>query len=170
MIRKKRNAGFTLAEVMIAILLTAIVVTSVFGVCITAKQTSTRYDKKIVAKNAAQQVLAKLENYVAAANDSSASVLELSGPNQACGACGATSTWTLPIPSDVCGGCVHALASGAHTVTTLLPSKYQVSPYSMTMTYTVTDLNGGLACSGGDSTGKACARYKIVVAVSPVEP
>lgn len=131
------RAGFSLVEVMVAILLTAIIVTSVFAVAVTAQKSSGVFDRKVITNYAASQLLDRLRNYVTASTSGAGTDR---GPNGT----GAQS-WTLPGDSCTgCGGSPNCYALDAdeaclHDVTTMLPQTLRDPPYNMTMTYQVTD-------------------------------
>lgn len=109
-------AGFTLVEVMVAMLLTSIMVTSVFSVALTAKTGGGKGESKIKAGAGARQVAALLKNYVTAETGNS-STTDIPGP---CG--GATNNWSITCNGivDSCpggGSACYALAAGTHTLT-----------------------------------------------------
>ncbi len=115
--RAARNAsGFTLVEVMVAMLLTSIMVTSVFSVALTAKTGGSKGEGKIKAGAGARQISALLKNYVTA-ETGTASTTDIPGP---CG--GATNNWSITCNGivDSCpggGSSCYALAAGTHTLT-----------------------------------------------------
>lgn len=109
-------AGYTLVEVMVAMLLTSIMVTSVFSVALTAKTGGTKGDGKIKAGAGARQVAALLKNYVTA-ETGNASTTVIAGP-----CTGATNNWSMTCNGivDSCpggGSNCYALAPGTHTLT-----------------------------------------------------
>ena len=64
------NRGYTLVEVVVAMLLSAIMISAVFRVALTGStQTSSRGDCQVAAAQAAQALLQRLKNYVAAIAD-----------------------------------------------------------------------------------------------------
>jgi len=111
--------GFTLVEVMVAMLLTSIMVTSVFSVALTAKTGGGKGEAKIKAGAGARQVAALLKNYVTAETGT----VSTSGPNAIEGPCTtATNNWSITCNGivDSCpggGSSCYALAAGTHTLT-----------------------------------------------------
>lgn len=108
--------GFTLVEVMVAMLLTTIMVTSVFSVALTVKTGGTKGEGKIKAGAGARQVAALLKNYVTA-ETGAASTTDIPGPCS-----GATNNWSITCNGivDSCpggGSNCYALAPGTHTLT-----------------------------------------------------
>lgn len=149
--RTDRRAGYTLVEVVIATLLTAVMVTSVFSVALTSKQGGGKADRKLVASQAAKKMTAQLKNFVTGCSCDATS-----------GACGAdcglagflgptprpgVASWYLNDPNNAnlqnriydSRGDVWALASGVHNVTGpgALPAWFQNAPYNGYVTYSV---------------------------------
>jgi len=167
---RRLQSGFTLVEVVIAMLVAAVVVTSVFSVSLTARKASAFSDRKIAANYAAKRLSDMLKNYVAA---------DISTPGN-----GPNGNWCLP--GTVCTGCAAAPAGCALTScyaldmtsgctinataatsgsTTLIPAAFTAAPYNMTMTYTVKDENGSTGL-GSLST----ARPTVSITVNWTEP
>lgn len=113
----KGEDGYTLVETMIAMLLVAMIVTSVFSMVLTAKVGATKTGTQAKAHFYARQQMEKLKAYVSA---------DLS-------AAGPTASWRFP--GDSSG--TYALQAGNHVVTSNLPSTLQSQGW--TMSYTVTD-------------------------------
>jgi len=158
------RTGFSLVEMLVAILLTAIIVTATFSALLMTKANLGGSDMQMAASQAQQQILKALQNYQSAhitAPDAN------SGPNQtpvSSGTCGdgSHSTWCLASPyesgaacagtncpatslcnSNVCAASSYALAIGCgHNVTAWLPAVLQNAPYNGVMCYTVTDQSG----------------------------
>jgi prepilin-type N-terminal cleavage/methylation domain-containing protein len=154
------RSGFSLVEMLVAILLTAIIVTATFSALLLTKADLGGSDNQMTVSQAQQQLLRTLQNYQAASisgNDVN------SGPNQTglCGS-GSANTWCLTKPyesgvacsgsnclssslcsSNVCAGNSYALAIGCgHNVTAWLPATLQAAPFNGVMCYTVTDQSG----------------------------
>lgn len=155
------RSGFSLVEMLVAILLTAIIVTATFSALLLTKADLSSSDNQMSVSQAQQQLLQTLQNYQAA----SISLTDAnSGPNQ-----GGTNSWSLPTDTGApCSGtnCPAQCQSGAtltgcpsalagcdsnsyalqicciHNVTTMLPTALQNSPYNGIMCYTVTDQSG----------------------------
>ena len=126
---------------MIAMLLVAMIVTSIFGMVLTAKTGAKKSESQAKAHFYARQQMEKLKSYVSA---------DLTAP----GPRGATVT-TAPnnwlYPGDSSGN--YALAAGNHDVTSNLPASLR--SLGWTMSYTVTDTVCGT---------KVCKETKIDVA------
>jgi prepilin-type N-terminal cleavage/methylation domain-containing protein len=123
------DGGYTLVEVMVAMLLTSIMVTAVFSVTLTAKTGGAKGERKLMASAGASQVAAQLKNFVR--GDSVGVVIR--GPGT-----GANS-WSMTGGSivDSCGDC-YALTPGLHTLTGVLPAAFEAPPYNARVSYTVT--------------------------------
>lgn len=130
--------GFSLAEVMVGMLLAAIMVTAVFTVALTVKRGVSRSDNRSAANNAARLLLEELKNYQTA--DQTAGL----GPNAGAwsfpvGACAGE-----PIPPawavGYCAAASYALSEGcAHCATLRVPAALRSPPIRMTMLYRVTN-------------------------------
>ncbi|MCM2303241.1 MAG: prepilin-type N-terminal cleavage/methylation domain-containing protein [Elusimicrobia bacterium] len=110
------DAGYTLVEVMVAMLLTSIMVTSVFSVALTVKTGGNKGESKIKAAAGARMVAALLKNYVTAEAGTASTTL-IPGPCQ-----GAANNWSISCNGivDACpggGSNCYALAQGTHTLT-----------------------------------------------------
>lgn len=111
------DAGYTLVEVMVAMLLTSIMVTSVFSVALTVKTGGNKGESKIKAAAGARMVAALLKNYVTA-ETGAVSTTVIPGP-----CVGAANNWSISCNGivDACpgggGSDCYALAPGTHTLT-----------------------------------------------------
>lgn len=110
------DAGYTLVEVMVAMLLTSIMVTSVFSVALTVKTGGNKGEAKIKAAAGARMVAALLKNYVTAETGAASTTL-IPGP-----CAGAVNNWSISCNGivDACpggGSNCYALAQGTHTLT-----------------------------------------------------
>jgi len=123
--------GYTLLEVVVSILLTAVMVAAIMSVALSSKRGSVKTDRKIIANEASRQLAARLKGYVTA--DSAQSTV----PGPGLGAGG----WKLPGDSQS-----YALACGAHAVDNgvsgILPAWFAQAPYNATVAYTVTCVGG----------------------------
>lgn len=112
-------------------LLTSVMVTSVFSVALTAKTGGTKSDRKIKAAAGARQIAAVLKNFV---TGDPASTL-IAGPNA-----GGANKWSLDglgtIDDTSCVNC-YALAAGSHTLTGVLPATFEAAPFNARVTYFV---------------------------------
>ena len=147
----ENRRGYTLVEAAIAMLLTAIMAGSVFSIALTAKRSSGRGLRKLIADQASRQLAEQLKNYVKS-TDYQTSETVLAGPGltnpgsaadpwflndttsgkEVCDSCG-SSTPTSPTT-----GC-YALKPGSHTLTGYLPKWFESSPYGARMKYWVMD-------------------------------
>lgn len=148
MARRRRptsgRAGYTLVEVVIAVLLTSIMVTSVFSVALTSKSGGGKSDRKLLASQAAKRMTSQLRNFVTGCDCDpttgacSAASCTIQGPTNR----GGVASWYLNDPANEVydsRGDVWALASGAHTITGtgVLPQWFLNSPYFGSIQYTV---------------------------------
>ena len=119
-LRRASEEGYTLVEVMVAMLLTSIMVTSVFSVALTVKTGGSKGESKLKAAAMTRQISAVLKNYVTA-ETGTASTFTIPGP---CG--GAANNWSLTCNGivDSCplgGSACYALADGTHTLSGVNP-------------------------------------------------
>jgi prepilin-type N-terminal cleavage/methylation domain-containing protein len=163
--RGRRPAGYTLVEVVVAMLISAIMVTAMFGVAISQKVGTTSADHRLLADQAMRQVSSQLRGYVTGCGCSAASgtcaapgCTMIAGPNAANGAgvaswsynapsAGIVDNWTSggACPAAVLGSCpgtgsgnsVWALANGAHVLSGVLPAWFEAAPYCARACYVV---------------------------------
>lgn len=125
-------------------LLTSIMVTSVFSVALTSKQGNGRSDRRLLAAQAAKRVSSQLRNFVtgcdcnATTGACSAASCTLQGPTNRAG----VASWYLNDPASNVNdsrGDVWALASGLHTITGtgVLPQWFLDPPFNASLQYTV---------------------------------
>ncbi|UPT75923.1 MAG: hypothetical protein M0D55_09780 [Elusimicrobiota bacterium] len=117
---------------MVAMLLTSIMVTSVFSVALTVKTGGSKGERKIKAAAGARQVAAVLKNYVT--GDPNSTMVGFTGPGQG------TNKWSMdspPVNDTSCTDC-YALTPGSHTLTGILPSTFEDPPYNARVIYFVT--------------------------------
>jgi prepilin-type N-terminal cleavage/methylation domain-containing protein len=159
-------AGYTLVEVIIAMLISAIMVTAMFGVGLTSKQGTGKSDRHLIAAQAARQVTSQLRNYVTGCGCGMGGVWEI--PAESClvpsvpGACSLLlgpntsnsgyQTWYFNAPTATppiidSQGPVYALAPGTHTITGLLPSLFAGAPYNAVVDYYVSFTPGLMTLS-----------------------
>lgn len=139
--------GYTLVEVVIAMLLTSIMVSSVFSVALSAKQAGGKAERRLAAAQVTKQVTSMLKNYVT--GDQNSVTPGLMGPNANNGTnrwsiVDATVTPQICVCSGIPGGCVpscaaspYALTPGTWTVSGILPSWLAAAPYNGTLKYYV---------------------------------
>lgn len=135
--------GYTLIEAAIAMLLTAIMAGSVFSIALTAKRSSGRGLRKLIADQASRQLSEQLKNYVTQ-DYSQSTIGGIDGPG------GGTNKWSMvdatvtPPITDTCQGppplpnC-YALYPGSHTLTGYLPVWFENPPFKARMQYWVKD-------------------------------
>jgi len=145
---KARNRGFTLVEVVIAMLLTAIIVTGVFSLALTIRSGNKRTDRSLIADQYARQLTSMLKSYITA--DCSANTVSMA-PKTAAG----NHSWSLTgvegpggIISDSCASC-YALKSGYHVLSNFIPASTSEAltsnaPYNAKICY---DVDYGGDCS-----------------------
>ena len=135
--RPAARSGYTLIEVVIAILLTAVIVTSVFSVSLTSKTSDVKAERKLKGAVGTRQVSSLLRNYVT--GDLGVAL----GPGDAGG-------WSMTVPSKgiedhawngtTCGGARndYALTAGDHCLTGVLGT-FEAAPYNARVWYRVVD-------------------------------
>jgi type II secretory pathway pseudopilin PulG len=142
--RIRGQAGYTLVEVVVAVLLTSIMVTSVFSVALTSKQGGGKSDRKLVAAQAAKTVTSQLRNFVTGCDCDAdtgvcvAASCTVQGPTPRAG----VGSWYFNDPANNVfddRGDVWALTSGRHVITGtgVLPAWFLAAPYSGSVQYTV---------------------------------
>lgn len=121
----RRDAGYTLVEVMVAMLLTTIMVTSVFSVALTVKTGGNKGESKIKAAAGARMVAALLKNYVT--GDPASAVI----PGPGTGANSWSMTGNGIVDACGCPSCTancYALAHGTHSLTGVMGDFEQPPP------------------------------------------
>ncbi len=120
-------------------LLTSIMVTSVFSVALTAKTGGTKGDRKMRAAAGARTIAVQLKNYVTGDPNSVAAGFQ--GPNTGNG----TNKWSINGAPGTDGlsigdstGNSYALSNGSHTLTNVLPSTFEAAPFNARVIYFVT--------------------------------
>lgn len=126
-------------------LISCIMVTAMFGVALTSKQSSGKNDRRLLAAQAARQITSQLRSYVTGC-----------GCNPSTGDCSACSTSTLTGPNTANAGVatwymngggisdsrgnVYALACGVHVLTGggIIPPNLQNPVFNTSVSYTVT--------------------------------
>lgn len=144
----RKRQGFTLVETLVAVLLIAIVVTSVFSLALSSKVASRKTGRRSEALYYTRVAMEKLKAYVTVQDPLANPSIATRGPNGG---------WS--IPEDSCSGCgtavgaCWALQACQHDLTQLLPARLRNAPgdsppgVTMTLRYTVTDDPcGGFTC------------------------
>lgn len=122
-------------------MLMAVMVSSVFSVVLSTKQTGGKADRKLVAGQSSKELSTLLKGFV---SDPSARGIgePIDGPN----ANNAVNKWALEdatqTPPIACshsslGANHYALAAGTHTVTGFLPAWFEQAPYAAVLKYYV---------------------------------
>lgn len=152
------ESGFSLLEVLVAILLTAIIVAATFSTLLLTQADFGSSDAQMTLGLTERQILETLKNYQSASIAGPGNLDLNSGPCQS-GLPACQNTWSLPGDSgvacagancpascaagNVCSAGAYALAIGCgHNVTALLPPVFQAAPFNGVMCYTVTDESG----------------------------
>lgn len=142
----RNRRGYTLLEAAIAMLLTAIMAGSVFSIALSAKRSSGRGLRKLIADQAGRQLTEQLKNYVTA--DKSASTIGgINGPGAGTNKWSMNDTTALPQVLDSCGPAdptgtgvdCYALEPGSHTLKGYLPGWFEANPYKARARYWVKD-------------------------------
>lgn len=136
------SRGYTLLEVVVSMLVTAIVATSVFSLALSTKRSGAKGLHKLVAGQGARQVSEILKNYVSGDWTTSAADLPIDGPSET-----AAMPWQMTqgsvqdscSDSDPAPASCYALAVGSHTLKGYLPSWFENPPYNARVKYHVTD-------------------------------
>lgn len=132
------NRGYTLIEVVVAMLLMALMVSSVLSIALSSRQSGGKSQRRAEAARITRELTGLLKNYVT--GDPTTSLI--SGPN----ANNPVNSWSLDDETKMppvfdnctCGGPnVYALAPGTHTITGLLPGWLAAAPYNATLKYYV---------------------------------
>lgn len=144
------DRGYTLIEVVIAVFLTAIVVTSVFSVAVSSSASGGKAERKMLAAQAAKSLSSALKDYVT--GDSTISGNGFQGPNSANSG---AARWNLHVPGvqTDSNGAVYALSpwpnvgTTVHTLTCVaaapndttcfMPRALRRAPYNGSISYTV---------------------------------
>lgn len=154
------SRGYTLVEVVVAMLLMAIMVSSVLSLALSSRQAGGKSDRRMEAARVSRELTGLLKNYVT--GDPTTNLI--AGPN----ANNPVNSWSLddntrvPPISDSCtcgGPNVYALAPGTHTITGFLPGWFAATPYNATLKYYV-----------GSETIDGSPAPQINVTVDWVEP
>lgn len=184
---RSRQGGFSLVEIVIAILLVAVMMASVMSAALSAKSSGGRSERKVIAGMATSQLSSQLSDFVTsywcyaavpgsptcpAIGWAATGVTDIDGPmvTSACASGSGACTWSwgnypsgcggggLPCITDSAGG--YALKAGVHTLTNFLPAWFEAAPYNARISYTV---NVAASVSGGTSP-------TVSIAVNWTEP
>ena len=145
------DRGFTLVEVIVAVLLTGVIVSSVYSVALSSRRGGGKADRRLLGAQASKAVAATLRNYVTAdSNLVPGGALTIHGPN-VLNPTGVTQ-WSLHTPgppaiqTDSLGS-VWALATGTHRIECpaavgsdgpcFLPRILRTAPFNGYIEYTV---------------------------------
>lgn len=152
------SAGFSLVEVMVAMLIGAVMVTAVLGVSVTAKTGGAKSTRRQMADQGIAQLSAELKQYVTACGCKKSSgdcslpaggCTLVTGPNSNNAG---IATWYLNGAAGAVGnisdsmGNVWALTCGAHTIRGVVPA-LEAAPYNGSITYTVAGWPSAAACT-----------------------
>ncbi len=143
--RRSPRGGYTLVEVVVALLISCIMVTAMFSVALTAKGGSGKSGRRIVANQASAQISSMLRGFVTGCGCNvntggcAADCALIPGPNTSNAG---VATWYINgfggITDDLSGGNVYALMAGVHNLRNVLPPWFEGPPYNGRVSYTVT--------------------------------
>jgi len=151
--RRDRRSGFSLVEVMVAMLIGSVMVTAVLGVAVTATQGSAHSSHRQAFNQGIAQISGELKNYVTACGCIKTTgacpagpCTMIQGPNASNG----TNRWSLnQAPGPGPGGTitdslgnVWALTCGTHVLSGIVPSMENAT-YGGSISYTVSWPVGG---------------------------
>ena len=126
------RSGYTLIEVMVAMLLTSVMVTSVFSVALTVKTGGSKGERKLKAAAGARLVASQLRNFVT--GDPTSTIAGLTGPGVG------SNKWSMDgsgVDDLSCTNC-YALGAGSHTLTGIMAASFEAAPYNARVIYFVT--------------------------------
>ncbi|MBI5629461.1 MAG: type II secretion system protein [Elusimicrobia bacterium] len=126
------RSGYTLVEVVVAMLISAIMVAAIMSVALSAKKGEVKNDRKIVANQATRELAAKLNAYITA--DPASTII--AGPGSGSNKWSMTSGSIVDTCPDASTNC-YALTTGSHTLTGFLPTWFEATPYSARAIYFV---------------------------------
>lgn len=132
---RRYSSGYTLIEVMVAMLLTSVMVTSVFSVALTVKTGGNKGERKMKAAAGARLVASQLKNFVT--GDPANTVIP--GPGTGTNKWSMTGgTVTDACACTACAANCYALAPGSHTLTGILNATFEGAPFNARVIYFVT--------------------------------
>ncbi|MBI5246117.1 MAG: hypothetical protein HY923_02975 [Elusimicrobia bacterium] len=117
---------------MVAMLLTSVMVTSVFSVALTVKTGGNKGERKLKAAAGARLIASQLKNFVT--GDPTSTVAGLTGPGVG------TNKWSMDgggVDDTSCVDC-YALTPGSHTLTGILGATFEGAPFNARVIYFVT--------------------------------
>ena len=130
-----------MVEIVISIMLTALMVSSVFSVALTSKTGGGKQERKLIAAEASRQLSARLKNFVSA---------DVTGTSGIQGPGSGTNRWSMDdgavndcgpsCGAPTCTNC-YALGAGVHTLQGFLPAWFTNAPYNATISYNVLSVN-----------------------------
>jgi prepilin-type N-terminal cleavage/methylation domain-containing protein len=157
----KGERGYTLAEVMISMLLMAVVVGAAFKMAITSQGSTGIADRRIVANQYGRHLSEVLATYTLPPTIASGlDPTQLQGPNQIATTAPSMAQWSLngligddghTAVVDSMGG--WALAPGIHTVSNFLPAWFADPPYNAIISYCIPPAGGPGLCGAANSYG-----------------
>ena len=167
--------GYSMIEVIVSMLLTAIMVSAVFSIAISNQQGNNRVDRRTIAAQAQRHLTELLAQYVTA--DPAAAQIAGPSTNVPGAASWRLNGWPLgengQVITDSCGAC-YALAPGVHTLTGYLPAWFAGPPYNATISYTIPANGAGAFDSSNVSYNMATLGTgnvpKVNVTVNWTEP
>lgn len=152
--RRAPRAGYTLVEIVVAMLITCVMITSVLSSALSSKIGGGKNDRRLIASQAARQTTGLLKSFITGCACYIGSGLcmipscSITGPMPGdCSSVSATvasctASYSLNNPTLVPPivdnrGSIYALALGLHTIQGLLPSEFEAAPYNARVNYVV---------------------------------
>lgn len=118
-------------------LITAVMITSVFSVSLSTRRNDVRADRRLIAEQAARQLTGSLQEYVTADKSAATNIAGIVGYNAPNG------SWQFGAGTSVAetNNCnpvsTYALCPGSHTLTNYLPSWFEQAPFNAHAVYYV---------------------------------
>lgn len=179
------KSGFTLVEIVISVLLTAVMAAAVLSIALTATRGSGRSDRKTMCAQLTRQVSGQLKNFVTAYYDYNTLAWNGTRPVPAPNGATGTTDWAWAAYtgadgaaiSDSLGGYALAataagcnppaadkatdISNGCHVLTNgIVPAWFQAAPYNAYVAYSVT--KPGTDVSGGANGTLMAPQVKVV--------
>ena len=135
-------SGYTLVEVVVAMLLTSLMVTAVMSVAITTRGSGKKNVNKLTAEAGDRRLADELKNYVT--GDTNPLTSDIPGPGP-----GTINKWSITGPNPLLDvqdsmSCApppcYALANGTHDLINFFPATFEAPPFNARISYVVTQM------------------------------